>query len=678
MTQGEVVGTMSLNALGPLDAYFFSSPEASQVSHASPIPKSVPSSPVRLRPLEREIPAEDRQPRMHVSNPAAEGLMIELSDGEPKLSLPTSSSNKNSLRAAYSARGACAIWELMNSCVDGHAEKACKPPAWFECLCRDLFFRTDGGKAIDASDAQGCLDAAARLADPAPLHSKQYAASQSAADGVDPFLWIDFDLLAHDAYLVAPFEFPHDTSDVLADDTSTRTKMCLGAPEKEYVCFAFGYKFPDRRQLPTSAGTEPLRLLIDPLNPTPTVFIQLSAEMPPAMWLPVKPTAAAVRRVIAEFASVATLHRDGHHELMQQRWYRAHRQLINQQMPSDDASVLRMMGSYARETGYGEVSIKEYPNSQEMFLGEYDEPEQIVERFDLNPFLFAIPLTRMYCDVHSPQYVPRIDGPGLATSLYRCVYSKALLLVQVHLSTEVKLPPQDPEAFQFLWRDSQALPKSRVPVFVKLIWPDNKRMSGGGRVVERFNSLFDTEFAHDIPVDACMAVFSAMAWAKRRDDLLGVVGMRRRLDMLEASLQQPDVPLLYPATRDIPNPQYTKQELVGMHIQYLAHLGDPDVKDRIVNMLATASAPVRMGCAKAALEIGDRTLFRQIVSTEPPGRMQDYMVRLVRKRKARDLKDAIPRLLDNQFEFAAPLWTARSGRLDPAAPEDRVKLASLK
>ena len=129
------------------------------------------------------------------------------------------------------------------------------------------------------------------------------------------------------------------------------------------------------------------------------------------------------------------------------------------------------------------------------------------------------------------------------------------------------------------------------------------------------------------------------------------------------STKLPQPPLLYPGTRDIPNPEYTHDELLGMHLQYLAHLGDPEITTRIERLLPGASAVVRMGCAKAALEVADRELFRRIVSSEPPGRMQTYMTKLVRKRKTRDLVDPIPRLLDDQYEFAAPLWTRRA-RLD--------------
>ncbi|CCW65068.1 unnamed protein product [Phytomonas sp. EM1] len=84
-----------------------------------------------------------------------------------------------------------------------------------------------------------------------------------------------------------------------------------------------------------------------------------------------------------------------------------------------------------------------------------------------------------------------------------------------------------------------------------------------------------------------------------------------------------------------------------------------------------------MGCAKAALIAGDRELFHAIVSSEPPGRMQCYMTQLVRKRKARDLTSAEPMLLEEQFEFAAPLWTKRGTRVDRNTLEGALDAARM-
>ncbi|KAG8349158.1 hypothetical protein ERJ75_001235100 [Trypanosoma vivax] len=542
-----------------------------------------------------------------------------------------------------------------------------KPPCWFYRLCEDLFYRRSCEDDMDEKAAQSDIETVRYTGNVSESCSSDMGNVASAGDDsdggaveVDPYLWLQFDLLDEAEYHVAPYRFPSTAT----YSQEQRALLCLGDPSREYVHFCYAYPFPDRIQIPTSVGTRRSKLYVDPKQATPVVYVQLCDDFPPSMWLPVKATAAAVRRVMAEFAAMAALHRDRHHDSFIERLDTSTRVLKLQGLPSGEGDLLRFMAYEARNTQFSLAPVREFPNQQEFFLGEHDDPERFVEHIDLCPFVFAIPHMRTVVDLHAEHMIPTVTGPGVATSLYRCIYSKTLLFVQVQLSAEVKLPPQDPEAFQFMWKDSEVMPKMKIPVFVRVVWPDNERMCGGGHVVRRFNRLFGTEFAHDIPVDAVLALFYIMQWAGEVPNFLGVRGMRKRLAELLVATQHPEPLKLYPGTREIPNPEYTVAERLGMHIQYLAHLRDPDISQTIRQLLPTVSAPVRMGCAKAALIAGDRELFRHIVSIEPPGRTQTYMTKLVRKRKARDLVDAEPRLLDDQYEFAAPLWTKRGVRID--------------
>ncbi|KEG14454.1 hypothetical protein DQ04_00461080 [Trypanosoma grayi] len=568
-----------------------------------------------------------------------------------------------------SAHRAGKLWSVfMDAAADGS-----EPPVWFYKLCEDLYYRRNSEDEMDAAALAGDVISQRHSTSADTVGAEDDTDNNNnnnEDDGVDPYLWLPFNLLDEADYRVGPYHF----ASTATYTHEQRTLLCLGNTRKEYVHFCNTYAFPERVQMPTSLGTQPAKLYVDPLQKAPVVYIQLSDDFPPAMWLPVKGTAAAVRRVLSEFASMATLHRDWHHKDFEERFATARRLLELQRMPSSDSDILRFMAYDARNAQFVFAPIREFPNQQEFFLGEYDDPERFMEHIDLCPFLFAIPHMRTVTDLHAEHMTPTIEGPGVATSLYRCVFSKALLFVQVQLSAEVKLPPQDPEAFRFMWKDSQVVPKMHIPVFVRVVWPDNERMCGGGQLVRRFNRLFKTEFAHDIPIDAVMTLLYVMQWAKQLPSFLGVRGMRQRLAELEAAARLPERALLYPATREIPNPEYTIAERLGMHVQYLAQLGDPDIAATIQRLLPEASAPVRMGCAKAALIAGDRELFRHIVSSEPPGRMQTYMTKLVRKRKSRDLVDPEPRLLEEQYEFAAPLWTKRGTRIDNNTLEGAVDL----
>lgn len=603
----------------------------------------------------------------------------------------------------------------------GSGERSVAAPSWFRDLCYDLFFRLDrtAEPQQPSSSTSSSSATASPLSEPAP--SSEGAGSEllqksGEGEGVDddPYAFLPFQLLSEEEYIIQPFTFPAARSHSPPRDESFSAAWFLNEkPEQEFVCFALGYPFPERHQLPTSIGTCPTRLYVNPTHPTPVVFIQLDPAHPPAAWLPVKPTAAAVRRVLSSFAAQAVQHRDHHHERWASREKDAREVLRLQGMPhSEDGDVLRMVGYHARHVLYHEsLAVQDgYQNEQNFFLGEFDDPEtELLQRVDLCGDVFATSEMRTVVDPHAEHSVPTIDGPGVAISLYRTRFSKAYIQVSVQLSAEVKLPPLDQEAFEFMWKDSQVMPRMKIPVFARVMWPGGsssrsdreeqleqhaQRMAGGGVVARRFNARLGTEFAEDMPVDAMMALLS-IQWARIRGEdglassssnkvcCLGPLAMRQRVQSLMQAIEhgssQPPPLLLYPSTAEVPNPEYTLPERLGMWIQAWAHVDDPAVVcDAIRRTIFTnpilPSAPVRMGCAKAALIAGDRELFRWIVSREPPGRMQTYMTKIVRKRKSRDLLDDQHRVLDSQYEYAAPLWTARHTRIDPNTVEGQMDM----
>eukprot|EP00796_Vickermania_ingenoplastis_P009768 gene9768-6851_t len=621
----------------------------------------------------------------------------------------------------WSAFAACREADDGSNDVDAATDTSSSPPLWFRQLCFDLYHRTDSeakqkeeeeeekaNEEEEGPQAEGALATGKRLPSPAA------DPSSNADGGDDPYLFLPFELLAEDAYEIGPYGFPPTCT----YNASVRHALCRGQPALEYICFALAYPFPERYQLPTSLGTIPSRLYLDPSSPIPVVFLQLDPHHPPALWLPIKPTAAAVRRTIGNFAVEAASHRDRHHQRWATRFEEAKQVMrLQRLLPTEEeeekaaseragqptpsaerttGSILRMLSALARHTPYQDiVSIRsEFPNEQSFFLGEFDNPEEeVLAHLDLSAWLFAIPDMRCVVDPNAEHSVPTIIGPGVAVSLFRCRHSKALLQVTVQLSAEVKLPPLDMESFEFLWKDAQAVPRMKFPVFARVIWPQHTHLAGGGALLAKWNDTFETEFATDMPVDAVMALFETMQWSRPhaapRERHMGVRGMRERVGALLAAMEadkaalaaqgshvgEEEGALAYPGTAEIPNPEYTIPERLGMHLQYWAHLDDPEaVTQAIRSLLPHMPAPVRMGCAKAAMIMGDRALLHQIVSSEPPGRMQSYMTKLVRKRKTRDLTDPNWKLLDTQHEFAPPVWTMRHTRIDPNTAEGRVDM----
>eukprot|EP00760_Papus_ankaliazontas_P006482 PhM_4_TR13056/c0_g1_i1/m.99545 len=534
-----------------------------------------------------------------------------------------------------------------------------QPPPWYVQLCYDLHFRVNANENDDL----------ARVED---------GNEETSSDVVvDPFAYISVNLFEEEAYRFAPYAFPREQ--VFNNDSTILDALCLHNREKEYMCFGEIYAFPDRKQIPTSVGTDPAMLWVDPTAKEPTVLIQLGKYFPPLTWIPVRADAAAVRRVLSEFAQFAVYHRDMHHHRYVHRREVALQSLKNQNMPYDEPNVLRYMSRLAKDVQAPDAPLREYPNSQEFFLGEFDDAEKMLEHIESCPFVFSIPHMRISTmHLHAKTY----DG-GVAMSVFRCIHSKAVLFVKAHLGTEVKLPPTEHNNFNFIWNEETQLPATRTPVFARIVWPNNTRMCGGGPLIARLNRELGTEFAKDTPIDAAMALFYCACWSKRRGDFMGVLGMRKRVDELEhayASGPRARItgPGSYPSTKEIPSPEYTPAETLAMHLQYLAHLGDPEIVPRLKKWSRDDSGAVRLGCAKASLERANWDLFREIVRAEPPGRQQDAMLRLVRLRKKRDLLDRAPRILESEFTNTVEEVAEYNARMMPQHPNvDPMKVPHL-
>ncbi|KNH09711.1 hypothetical protein XU18_0396 [Perkinsela sp. CCAP 1560/4] len=572
------------------------------------------------------------------------------------------------------------VWKLFHRDVQSpknSPESLAVPPTWLVNFCYEAQHSDNSAteqREIDYESIErfiqetnpsyrSALASASRLIDEV---SKQEDLPLQADHPADYYLDHKIRIFPEEMYQYQAY----DETALRALPDSLVEKLCLNSKSKKYLQIGQAYAFPNRAQLPTSWGTEPCKLLVDPADPTPILYVQLSAHFPPAAWIPVRLTLSALQRVLTEFAQFASTHREAHHEKFVQRWSEAKTCLVQQKMISASAlraydetkpnlekdkaeitsAILRYVGWMANTVPFHEAPIREFPNSQEFFCGEYEYPESFMEYLENCPFFFAIPELR----TNSKDLWGQADGPGVAMSAFRCIFSKTVIWVKVHFSTEVKLPPTDPTLFKKLWKEQGVYPSTVTPVFIRVVWPDNVKMCGGGGLLMRLNSLLGSEFARDMPIDAAMAMVYCTAWAGRQQDLMGVRKMRLRLSDWEHKVKhgtqdrRPDFGA-YPGTSELPSPMYTDKERLGMHLQYLAHLGDPDIETVIRRWMGYDSGAIRLGCAKAALESGNADLFLEIVRTELPGRFRKTMLRCYRSRKKRDLYDKIPRLNDEDF-----------------------------
>ena len=577
------------------------------------------------------------------------------------------------------------IWKLFDAKplrTEAHSPTApiALPPQWFVTFCYEA--QQPANAAMEPDDDQIDFQSIERfIRDIKPDHRSPLADAARRAKATrsteaidiadenetDPYLSINIQILPEEQYVYKAYTSPTPT----ALPAELQEKLALGKPEKQYLQIGVAYAFPERMQLPTSWGTEPAKLLIDPAATEPIIYVQLSDFFPPLAWIPVKPSARAIRRVFSEFAQFAAIHHDSHHAKFIKRWENAKQSLVLQKMIPPDAlrayneinantdpqssaitsAILRYVGWMARGVPFHEAPLREFPNSQDFFCGEYEFPEKFMSYLESCPFFFAIPELR----TDATEFWGKADGPGVVMSAFRCIYSKAIIWVKAHFSTEVKLPPTEPDLFKKIWHEKTEYPPTYTPVFIRVVWPDNVKMCGGGGLIRCMNERLGTEFARDMPIDAAMALVYATAWAGRQGDLLGVVKMRQRLQQWEDKVRTGKQEVrrefgAYPGTKELPSPLYTDKERLGMHLQYLAHIGDPEIETTLRRWIDCDSGAIRLGCAKAALEAGKTELFLEIVQRELPGRFRKTMLRCYRSRKKRDVYDKIPRLRDEQFD----------------------------
>ncbi|PWU97102.1 hypothetical protein C3747_248g4 [Trypanosoma cruzi] len=138
------------------------------------------------------------------------------------------------------------------------AAKGNDPPEWFYKLCEDLYYRRHSEDEMDATALSSDVDFQDHntLMDAWRVEDKTSESNKNNNDdrknnnnkkdddkdeeeGVDPYLWLPFDLLNEGEYHVGPYVFPSTATYT----HEQRTLLCLGDTRREYVHFCNTYAF---------------------------------------------------------------------------------------------------------------------------------------------------------------------------------------------------------------------------------------------------------------------------------------------------------------------------------------------------------------------------------------------------------------------------------------------------
>lgn len=461
--------------------------------------------------------------------------------------------------------------------------------------------------AAAASFAAGCVISPMRfLTYDVPKWVESLRADAKAAESN-----ISYDIKIYDemAWVRRPYTFNKQSWDPNTLSTMLRRKLCLGDEHKEYTVIGEAFVFADRNDSPVV--NEPAfagKLLWDHTSKTEKIMIQLGEQFPPLLWLSVKPTLVALRKVFKEFLDVDAEHMKKYlpyYEETQNRIEAMHREKFGEALADfkmRDAFIEDM-----RRKDPMSFSV-DWQNSHNVLLGTVDHFTAAEDKMmKTNPFVFGWPLLLSDGNHHM------LETP-MRMSAFRTIFSKSLIMLHTRLDLQI-----DPRQTSMSTEDED-IPVLEVPVMATVNYPTNTRLSGGSALVQRFNAAMGTTYPLDTPVDILGAFAKEMT-------IKSLAELRADVKFLAAAVAKvPDIDRTIRLA-----PEFTgHNKLMGQlafSIIHLALADDPEFEATFRDFERHDSEIVRIACAKAAQLVMREDLVRSVIEREPAGRGRLLMER---------------------------------------------------
>lgn len=434
---------------------------------------------------------------------------------------------------------------------------------------------------------------------PSPPWAKDLKAASKASEK-----HISYDIKIFDelAWRKQRFVFKKDSWDPAKMSTILRNKLCLGNESQEFTVIGEAFPFPDRDDSPVI--NEPqfsCKLLWDHNSPTEKIMIQLSDHFPPLLWITVKPTLEALRKVFSEFIEADAQHMNKYlpyYESVQNGL-----ESTTSEKFGDKLSNVSMKDKFIEDMRKKDprTITTDWPNEHSMYLGTTEHfrimEDDLMKR---NPFVFGWPL--LVGDGN--QFM---EGTPFRMSAFRTIFSKSMLMLNTRLDLQLdhrqaNLAPTDD--------DDVVL---EIPLFCTVNYPVNARMCGGKALVERFNKVMGTTYPLDMPVDV-LATFA------REQTVKGVTELLSEMEFLDAASKKvPDVERVIRLSPDM----MSGNRIVGQlayTIVYLSITGYDDFIEKIFHRFENHPADIiRVACAKGAHVFQRGDLIDKLVAREEVG-----------------------------------------------------------
>ena len=387
-----------------------------------------------------------------------------------------------------------------------------------------------------------------------------------------------------------------------------KSALCLGDEGREYTLVGECLPFPDKEDAPVI--NEPgkfAKLWWEHTSATPKVLLQLHDEIPPLLWLPIKPQLESIRKVLKEFVEVDAEHVKRHLddvEKLQNKLESRHKEQFG-----GDLADFKMKDEYmAQMRARNPADLRlEYPNNFHMHIGHLEHFRFAEDRWvKENPFVFGWPMLLSDGNEH-------LEGTSSRCAAFRTLHSKSLIMLHSRVDLQVDpklivLPEKD--GLSNLRKEPLDDAMLEVPLYATVNYPTNTRLSGGAAFVNRFNKACGTSYPGDTPVD----VLAALAIEQTHKS---VADLRSQLEFYIQAVakKQPEdrVSRLHPSLT-------AANRVVGQLAHTILHLAlveDPEWEKQVwVRNHASVHPMIRIACAKGANILQREDLIRKQIEAE--------------------------------------------------------------
>jgi len=424
---------------------------------------------------------------------------------------------------------------------------------------------------------------------------------------------ISYDVKIFDemAWRRRPFQFDRVAWDPNTMSITLKQKLCLGEQDREYTVIGEAFPFPDREDSPViNNPANCCRLLWDHHSPTEKIMVQLSEHIPPILWITIKPTLAALRKLFSEFLEADTQHMKKYlpyYEEVQNKLESREREKFGEGL-SDHALKDQFVEDMRRKDP--STLQFDWTENHTMYVGTSEHFRLVEDRYmKESVFVFGWPLL-MGDGNHYLENTP------LRVCAFRTIFSKSMVLFHTRLDLQLdhrqcKLEAAD-EADILL----------EIPIFVTVNYPKNTRLCGGAALIERFNKVMGTSFPLTMPIDVIATLL------RESNNLKGARELREEMLFLKAASEKvPDVERVIRLSPDMLGSSRILGQLSYI-IVYLAIVEYDDwVTDVYQRFCSHASDMIRVACAKGAHISQRDDLVDELVKAEAEGRTKRLIAR---------------------------------------------------